>query len=157
MNKWLWALLGVIILAGAGTGVYYMVRGIRNNNPGNIRYNSSINWKGQTGPDDGGYLIFDSSLNGIRALALLLKNYNRLYGLNTIAKIITRWAPKEDNNDTAAYISSVSQALNYPANAALDYKTHLLPLIKAIIKHENGIQPYDDDLIQQGIDLTKNA
>lgn len=154
--KIIFTVIGLLLITGTSFGVYKMVRGIRNNNPGNIRYNKSINWKGQKGPDDDGYLIFQNSLMGIRALTLLIKNYNRIYGLNTIRKIISRWAPTNEN-DTESYIKSVSKALNYPDNVGLNFETQMLPLVKAIIKHENGIQPYEDDLIEQAIDLTKNS
>lgn len=127
-------------------------RGIRNNNPGNIRYNGTA-WKGlATPPTDGAFCIFTSAKFGIRALATLLRNYNRFYGIRTIKSIITRFAPDTENN-TAAYIASVCKATGFTDYAQLDLESAdvLLPLIKAIIKHENGQQPYTDEQILEGI------
>ena len=50
-------------------------RGIRNNNPGNIRV-SKDQWEGMTG-DDGAFVIFDSPESGVRALAKNLQSYGR--------------------------------------------------------------------------------
>src|SRR5574337_394778 len=92
-----------------------MTRGLRNNNPGNIRYNPKNNWIGQTGQDADGFAIFDKADNGIRALARLLKNYQTVYGLNTVAGFISKWAPP-DENDTVAYIASVANQLGVSPN-----------------------------------------
>ncbi len=35
-------------------------RGIRNNNPLNIKWNAANNWNGQTGSDSGGFCIFNT-------------------------------------------------------------------------------------------------
>lgn len=67
-------------------------RGIRNNNPGNIRWGSD--WKGlkkDGKQQDPSFCIFKTPEYGIRALAKLLRNYKQLYGLNTPRKIISRY------------------------------------------------------------------
>lgn len=112
-------------------------RGYRNNNPGNIRYLSSNAWNGQVG-NDGGYGVYDSPQNGTRALGHQL----RKYGLDTVAGIITKWAPAEDNNNTAAYIRDVSTELGVGAYDSIDVESYLAQLARAIAKHENG---YVDD------------
>jgi len=127
-------------------------RGIRNNNPGNIRYNGT-DWKGLADPpSDGAFCIFADAKFGIRALATILRNYKRKYGICTIAGIISRFAPATENN-TAAYIQSVCRACGCAADAPLDTESEavLLPLVKAIIKHENGQQPYTDEQIKEGL------
>ncbi len=127
-------------------------RGIRNNNPGNIKYNG-IAWKGlATPPSDGTFCIFETQHYGIRALARLLKNYNRHYGLRTIYSIINRFAPTTENK-TAAYIDSVCKSTGYDPHELLDIDNPriMLALVKAIIKHENGKQPYTDEELQKGI------
>lgn len=86
-------------------------RGIRNNNPGNIRWGAD--WQGlkKDGKlQDPSFCVFKSPVWGIRALAKLLKNYQRLYGLNTPRKIINRYAPPNENQ-TQAYIQSVAHQL----------------------------------------------
>lgn len=127
-------------------------RGIRNNNPGNIRYTGTA-WRGlATPPSDGAFCIFTHSMFGLRALAVLLRNYNRYHGIRTIKRIIARFAPDTENN-TAAYILSICKATGFDDSAQLDLEdeTVLLPLMKAIIKHENGKQPYTDEQILEGI------
>jgi hypothetical protein len=127
-------------------------RGIRNNNPGNIRHNG-IAWKGLAEPpSDGAFCIFTIPQYGIRALAILLRNYNRNYGIRTIKSIIARFAPSAENN-TAAYIQSVCQAMGCDDSEQLELEKDevLVALMKAIIRHENGQQPYTDEQFEAGL------
>ena len=82
-------------------------RGIRNNNPGNIRKDGSV-WRGEVAGPDKNFKTFETMAWGIRAIYHLLNNYCLLYGCDTIEKMIRRWAPPEDGNDTESYISTVS-------------------------------------------------
>ena len=129
-------------------------RGIRNRNPGNIRRGRD-RWKGlasvQTDPD---FFVFETPLWGVRAMAVVLRNYQRKHGLNTIARIIRRWAPAGEN-DATAYVSAVAKRLGIEPGARLDLGRvdTLRDLIAAIIRHENGFQPYDLDTIDTAIDL----
>ena len=130
-------------------------RGIRNNNPGNIRWGE--NWLGlkQDGKEqDPSFCVFISAVYGIRALARLLLNYQKLYGLNTPRKIISRYAPPSENQ-TQAYIQSVSAQLGITPDGKVDLTEigTLTVFIKAIIRHENGMQPYSNETIQKGIAL----
>ncbi len=130
------------------------VRGIRNNNPGNIRHGDK--WEGLSDiQSDSSFCVFQSPVYGIRAMAKILLNYQEKYQIDTIEKIISRWAPPNEN-DTLAYVHSVASALNVSAKQKVDLHGNgvlLANLIKAIIKHENGRQPYDDDMIFEGIRL----
>ena len=129
-------------------------RGIRNHNPGNIRI-SKDKWQGlapvQT---DGAFFQFTDATYGIRALARLLINYQDKYNLRTIEKIINRWAPTNENN-TQAYIDQVAKNTGFNAYDTLDMHKyeHLEPLVRAIILHENGTQPYTDSQITKGLVL----
>lgn len=127
-------------------------RGIRNNNPGNIRYNG-IGWQGLAiPPTDGAFCVFTHPFYGLRALAKLLRNYYRFYGIRSIKRIIARFAPSAEN-DTSAYIQSVSKATGFDESLQLDLESEdvMLALMKAIINHENGCQPYSDEQILDGI------
>jgi hypothetical protein len=126
----------------AGVGV---TKGLRNHNPGNLRYVASIQWDGQVGDDGTGYAVFDSDEHGVRALGHQLQTYlNR--GVNTVTSIISTFAPSNEN-DTAAYVSDVAQRLGVDPNQALD--SGAIPqLAAAIIHHENGVQPFDLGNIQ---------
>jgi len=130
-------------------------RGIRNNNPGNIRWGDE--WKGLV-PEgqrtDKSFCQFKAPEFGIRAMIIILRNYQSKYGLKTITGIIKRWAPPNEN-DTQAYIRSVAQATGTDADKPIDLtdSRKLFPLLQAIIKHENGTQPYEYDVFIRALDL----
>lgn len=130
-------------------------RGIRNNNPGNIRHGA--NWLGLN-PNgrniDSAFCVFESPVLGIRALAKVLINYKKIHGLNTVRQIVSRYAPPNENQ-TAAYIQTVAKQLEVYPDTKIDIEKRgvLMVFIKAVIRMENGIQPYSDETIQKGIDL----
>ncbi|QQV89127.1 internal (core) protein [Salmonella phage vB Seyj3-1] len=129
-------------------------RGIRNNNPGNIRV-SKDQWEGMTG-DDGAFVTFDSPESGVRALGKNLLSYGR-QGYDSIEKIINRWAPPNEN-DTQAYIDSVVAATGIPATQSLDLSDPdtLSSLAQAISFHETGSR-YNPEVYQQGIARALNG
>ncbi|MGC1034142.1 structural protein [Pantoea agglomerans] len=119
-------------------------RGIRNNNPGNIRWGDD--WQGlvpKSQRTDKSFCQFIKPEYGIRAMIVILRNYQSKYGLRTITGMIKRWAPPKENN-THAYINSVAQATSTRANQPIDLtdSRKLFQLLQAIIQHENGSQPY---------------
>lgn len=129
-------------------------RGVRLNNPGNIEI-TKIKWQGKVTPSaDPRFEQFISPEMGIRAIARdLLTGYKR--GSDTVAEIIAEWAPPSENN-TKAYIQSICMAMHVSPDTVVDVdKCHvMLPLIKAIIRHENGdpskhgrVEWYSDDVI----------
>ena len=83
-------------------------RGIRNNNPLNIR-KSGDKWQGlKTLQEDKEFFQFETIEWGWRAaFVILCKTYYGKYKLKTIRDIVTRWAPPKENN-TPAYIRHVS-------------------------------------------------
>lgn len=130
-------------------------RGIRNNNPGNIRWGDD--WKGLVPAarrTDKSFCQFTDPEYGIRAMIIILRNYQRKYGLNTVRKMINRWAPPNEN-DTQAYINSVSQSVGVTPDQKTDVTDSrvMVPLLEAIIKHENGEQPYGFETFVKAIDL----
>jgi hypothetical protein len=118
-------------------------KGLRNHNPGNLRYVASIQWNGQVGDDGTGYAVFDSDEHGVRALAHQLQTYAGR-GITSVAQIISTYAPSNEN-DTAAYIRDVSGTVGVDPNQPLDVYGLLVQLVGAIIHHENGVQPFSDD------------
>ena len=133
-------------------------RGIRNNNPGNIRHGQ--NWQGLN-PEgrniDPAFCVFTAPTYGIRALAKVLMNYKKIHGLKTVRQIIGRYAPPNENQ-TNAYIKSVAEQIGVYPDTIIDIEERgvLTVFIKAVIRMENGIQPYSDETIQKGIDLCEN-
>lgn len=145
-------LLAAVILSAGGAAVviWGRTRGLRNNNPGNIRKGDS--WQGMAAAQpDPDFVTFISPEFGIRALAKVLLNY-RSQGLQTVAQIINRWAPPVEN-DTSSYVAAVARALNVSPTAPLDVSARLPDLVQAIIRHENGMQPYPAELIARGLSL----
>lgn len=138
-------------VAGGGESSDDGPRGVRNNNPGNLEASSSNPWVGQTG-SDGRFAKFETPEHGIRALGRNLISYQR-QGIDTVGEIINRWAPPSDNNDTTAYIRAVCAQLGVTANQPLDASNPdtLQALCAAIIKHENGSQPYSTDQLSTGV------
>lgn len=132
-------------------GDLFTPRGIRNNNPGNIRL-TNIAWQGKVSPTlntDGAFEQFVSPLFGIRAIARDLKT-DFSQGLRTLADLIAEWAPPNENN-TAAYIASVAKRTGIDPGAPINLDVELVPVVTAIIWHENGQQPYDDAVIREAV------
>lgn len=127
-------------------------RGIRNNNPGNIRYNG-IEWRGLAKPpSDGAFCLFTAPQFGIRALGKLIRNYHFYYGIRSIKGIINRFAPSSENN-TTSYIRAVAKSTGFDESAQLDLEDDevVVALMRAIIRHENGQQPYSDEDLRMGL------
>lgn len=118
-------------------------RGLRNHNPFNLRYYANIPWNGQVGDDGGGYAVFDSDENGVRAGGHQLETYAKR-GLTSVQQIISTFAPTNEN-DTAAYIADVSRRLGVDPQQPLDVYGLLPQLADAIIHHEQGVQPFSID------------
>ncbi|NCC03459.1 MAG: structural protein P5 [Proteobacteria bacterium] len=129
-------------------------RGIRNNNPGNLR-RTGTKWQGLAeNQTDTEFFVFKSPIYGIRALARTLITYHVQHKMETITQIIGRWAPVSEN-DTGAYIKAVSDETGFAPDIALDmhkYK-HLKAVVTAIIHHENGQQPYTAAQIDKALVL----
>lgn len=116
------------------------LRGWRNNNPGNIRFITGNPWDGQVA-NDGGYGVYDSIQQGVRAAGKQLLKYERA-GLNTVEKIISTWAPKNEN-DTAAYAARVARDLGVDKRQVIAVSVRLEALADAMFLHENSNQyPY---------------
>lgn len=131
-------------------------RGVRNNNPGNIDYNKANQWQGQLGLEVGvttpRFARFDSPENGLRALAKTLQTYQSKHGLKTVKQIISRWAPASEN-DTGAYVRSVDQRTGTAPGAEVNMKDPkvLRGFTEAIVIHENGYNPYEPAVYDEGV------
>lgn len=134
-------------------------RGIRNNNPGNVIRDKTL-WRGAAADQssDPRFVVFDSPTWGIRAACVILLNYQIRHGLHTVTGLINRWAPPVEN-DTRAYVSAVAKALSVGPLDPVDVTqaATLGVLVRAVIQHENGQQPYDDMTIDKGVHLALSA
>lgn len=137
------------IFTGTGMTDSSLPKGIRNNNPLNIRFYSMINWQGQTGDDGTGFAVFESMFYGLRAAAKDM-NTKRGRGINTIGKIIPIWAPHGDSNPVENYIAFVEQRSGIARNKILvgyDYAK----VIEAMAYFENGGDYLDMAEIEQAV------
>ena len=126
-------------------------RGIRNNNPGNI-VQTANQWQGEVQGNDPKYKTFATPEAGIKAMGDNLLAYQDKYGLNTVSGIVSRWAPATEN-DTGNYIATVSKALGVKPDDRLNLRDPAVmsKLVGAMIRHENGNQPYSDAQIATGV------
>jgi hypothetical protein len=126
--------------------------GLRNNNPFNIEFRSSINWRGQVGTD-GRFVIFDTALNGIRAGMINIHTKMTRDGLNTVRKIISRLSPAVEN-PTEAFIQFVAGRMSVAPDQPLTWRPHIIAMSKAIIQFENGEQPFSNDELNNALQAT---
>lgn len=132
-------------------------RGIRNNNPLNIRKGN--NWKGERHPQtDKAFEEFQTMEMGIRAGFKLLKNYITGYGgkvkpYNTIDKIVRRWAPPTENA-TQRYVDFVAKDSGISPMQTIKFtdRPTMVKIVDAMIFVECG-QRVSRDIIQSAYDL----
>lgn len=125
-------------------------RGIRNCNPGNIRFDAATEWWGLKGHDSEGFAVFNTAYWGIRALAVDLTNAVVKDGCGTIRSLITHYAPPE-SNDTDAYIKAVCDEMGLKPDWPIDIQFVMYGLVSAVIMHENGEVPYSSLTIAKAL------
>ncbi len=124
-----------------------MTRGLRNNNPGNLRL-SKDKWQGlRAVQTDKEFFQFETMAYGYRALIRTLQNYRKLHKCQTIADFISRYAPKIENN-TAGYIQRVCREMQVPTTYVPDVndKATMCNFAAAISQVENGVSAVMADI-----------
>ena len=122
-------------------------RGLRLNNPGNIR-RTQDRWQGlaaeQKDPD---FFTFVEAKWGYRAMMKILRNYRKKYGCTTVTDFIGRWAPSSEN-DTAAYIRAVCGRMGVNPTAGIDVndKGTMCAMAAAMSFVENGREAVREDV-----------
>ena len=135
-----------------------MTRGIRNNNPLNIRRVAGQRWKGEIlpsiqGGDGGGSFVRFSSIEyGIRAAFCILDTYRRKYQDVCVEDIIARWAPPSENA-TSEYIRTVCRLTGFGGKERLE-ESQLPALVCAMAFVECGAL-ISRETIQKGFRLFK--
>lgn len=116
-----------------------MSRGLRNNNPGNIR-RSRVSYEGEVPSSDVSFKAFESMAYGYRAIFVLLDSYRRKYGLCTIRQMLNRYAPPSENF-TEGYVRYVVTQTGIAPDESLDTLSphDMVPFVAAISKVENGV------------------
>ena len=113
-------------------------RGLRNCNPGNIRKSADV-FQGEIVPSgDSDFKQFRTMAYGYRAMFKILFNYYRVYGLKTIRQLISRWAPKNENN-TQAYVKLVASYAGIAEDTLLQFtEDEMVKIVAAMSRVENG-------------------
>ncbi len=108
----------LLLMMGALWMAKKQVRGVRNNNPLNIRVGND--WQGEAIiSKDAEFETFKHAKYGFRAGAKLLRNYQNRYGLVTVRDIIHRFAPPNEN-DTKNYSGFVADKIGVSEDAPIN-------------------------------------
>ena len=113
-------------------------RGIRNNNPLNIRIGNV--WLGEEpNPTDPDFEQFVSMFYGLRAGFVLLRRYINHYHRTTVPAIISAWAPSSENN-TTKYIDTVCRISGLSPDEQLNFfnADQMIRLVDAMVYVECG-------------------
>lgn len=126
--------------------------GTRINNPLNIRKTVDV-WQGAVG-EEAGFVAFNDLGSGLRAADRTLESYGSRHGINTVADVVARWAPPEEN-DTVSYTQFVANTLGVDANDEIDLTDPQTRsrLISAMGKMETG-ELYDSGFILEAVAST---
>lgn len=140
-------------------------RGIRNNNPLNLRRTNS-QWVGLLTRNDLSSKEYDEYFCQFRqmrygwraAFVNLCVNYYIVRGINTVEDIIMRWAPPSDGNNTRAYIREVCDRLGYKPRQLVPHPKNdagfWIDMALAMAHVENGRdEDFDIDEILVGWEL----
>jgi hypothetical protein len=128
-------------------------RGLRNNNPGNIRANNDL-FQGEVRPSrDKDFKEFDTPAYGYRAMFVMLRNYKKNRGCDTIRKMINRWAPPVENH-TDNYVMAVAAAAGISPDAEVDTRDGelMMKIVAGMSRVENG-RDADMNDVKAGWDL----
>ncbi len=149
---WAWGLGGAGLLIWGAFKVAKMVRGIRNNNPGNLRPMPSQKWEGETAPDTakgGPFSRFTAPYYGWRAATIDIYGDITKRGQDTLRRLVfgtpeknfqDAYAPPSEN-DAKRYLQVLVDALKIAPDMKLNPWLHGPALLRAIAKHENGLDP----------------
>ncbi len=85
-----------------------------------------------------------------RAAFVLLNVYIARHGCNTLRKVIQRWAPPSDGNDTAAYLRHVLRHTEVEADEPLHAQDaqQMIPIVCAMSMVENGQPARLNDVVE---------
>jgi len=130
-------------------------RGIRNNNPGNIKFKHSNNWDGKIPFNQNTDKIFEQFISfdyGVRAMIQLLDNYIDRDGRNTPKKIIEFW-----DHGNPSYLTFLINETGFSEHQILQVdKPTLKALSQAIVKRENPGDFLTDARFETGYQLYLN-
>lgn len=129
-------------------------RGVRNHNPLNIERRPGTKWLGQTkDQSDARFVQFQSDVLGFRAALIIIRRYIKQYGLVTIRKIVSRWAPPAENH-TERYVQVVEEKSGIDARRIVSWEERekIVAIVKAMAFMETGVL-YPAAIIKKAYDL----
>lgn len=115
-------------------------KGFRLNNPGNIMQ-SSVTYDGEVRPSSDPYeKQFQTFFSGLRAIAVVIKAYYNIHGLNTVDSLIRRYSA----TDQDAYVANVAADVGVDPYDPIDPTDtgNLEAIVRGIVKQENGLALY---------------
>ena len=118
-----------------------MSRGLRNNNPGNIRL-GNFRYKGEKAKSsDVAFRQFESMEWGYRAMFVLLHTYAIKHQCSTLCQMIERYAPPSENH-TENYIRRVAYATHLSPDEPLSTLDGavMTSVVAAMSEVENGVK-----------------
>ncbi len=118
-----------------------MSRGLRNNNPGNIRL-GNFRYKGEKAKsNDSAFRQFESIEWGYRAMFVLLHTYSIKHRCCTLRQMIERYAPPSENH-TESYIRRVTNATHLSPDEPISTLNGAImtAVVAAMSEVENGIK-----------------
>lgn len=127
-------------------------RGLRNNNPLNIRIGNT--WLGErANPTDTQFEEFVSIEYGYRAAFCILRRYIKRYKFNTVSRIISTWAPPSENQ-TTKYIDRVCAMMGIDPTTQIRFEDAetMVKLAAAMTVVECG-RAVPEDKISRGYQL----
>lgn len=114
----------------------YKSRGMRNNNPLNVKYNIHNRWYGQGDPDSDGFCTFSKLDWGIRAAMKIIIRYQEHYKIFRVSDLIARWSP-DGKTIVGNYTSFVERALGSKTFDIKDEES-MVKLVSAMARFECG-------------------
>ena len=118
-----------------------MSRGLRNNNPGNIRL-GNFRYKGEKAKSsDSAFRQFESVEWGYRAMFVLLHTYATKRGCRTLRAMINRYAPPTENF-TEGYLRCVTNTTHLSPDEPISTTDGavMTAIVAAMSAVENGIK-----------------
>lgn len=120
-------------------------RGLRNNNPLNIKYSPSNKWQGKILDNtDGEFEQFETLVYGFRAALFLIRKYMRRYGFCSVRAIVHRWCPDATAD---SYVSQVCYRTGLAPSDVIVFedKELMIDLVLAMAGVENGFDFIDNE------------
>ena len=133
-----------------------LARGIRNNNPGNLRLSPDSRGRfiGQKRMDEHGYMVFHKPMQGLYSLTWTLVDLAGEH-INTVAGLIAEFSPGGESSE-AQYSKYLAEDLDVGEFEKIDIVERLEPILRSIITYECGKVAYTPEQISMAASVVRN-